>query len=183
MNPPEPRHVVLVGLMGSGKSSVGRPLAARLGRPFVDNDAQVLAREGRMVDAIERSGGTEAVHAAEARALLAALDRTEPSVIAAAASTIESEPCRRKLRSVARVVWLHADPAELASRLRRPGHRPALGAQPSEVVAGQAATRDRLYRAAADVVVDTEDRRPGEIAAELAGRVGGSGGGMRTEDG
>ncbi len=154
--------------MGSGKSSVGRPLAARLGRPFVDNDAQVLAREGRRVDEIERTGGPDAVHTAEAAALLAALERSEPSVIAAAASTIESEECRRAMAGAALVVWLHADPAELAVRLRHPGHRPELGAPPGEIVGLQARIRDPLYREAADLVVETGGRRPEEIATRLA---------------
>src|SRR5262249_45956694 len=85
----EGRHVVLVGLMGSGKSTVGHALARRLGRPFVDNDEALEARSGRSARAIADADGADALHRLEAQALVDALARPEPAVVAMAASVVE----------------------------------------------------------------------------------------------
>src|SRR5689334_14413518 len=69
----EARHVVLMGLMGSGKSTVGRPLAARLDRPFVDNDDRLAARTGQTAREVAAAEGADALHAREAAVLVDAL--------------------------------------------------------------------------------------------------------------
>src|SRR4029078_8422990 len=92
------RHVGLVGAMGSGKTTIGMPLAAALHRPLVDNDAQRLARAGATAAEAAARDGVDAMHAAEADALRAALDAPEPSVIAAAASTIAASAARTATR-------------------------------------------------------------------------------------
>src|SRR3954462_2103590 len=69
-----PARILLVGMMGSGKTSVGRAVAARLGWPLLDNDAQILAATGRPSPAIFREGGEDALHAAERQAFTAAVD-------------------------------------------------------------------------------------------------------------
>ena len=78
------RHVVLVGLMGSGKTTVGRLVASSLGWPMRDSDTEIEAREGRTVRELDESVGTVAMHALEAEALLASLASPVPSVILAA---------------------------------------------------------------------------------------------------
>ena len=84
------KHVVLVGMMGAGKSSVGRRVAARLVWPFSDSDAVVEARYGRTVAAIWRDDGEEAFRVMETDALREALEDPTPSVIAAAGVVAET---------------------------------------------------------------------------------------------
>jgi shikimate kinase len=88
-----PRHVVVVGLMGSGKTVVGRRLAASLGRPWRDSDREIEAATGLTVRQLRDRDGVDAMHALEARHLLEAR-AAEPSVINAAASTIDVPGCR-----------------------------------------------------------------------------------------
>ncbi len=156
----ERRHVVLVGMMGSGKTSVGRLVAQRLGRPFLDSDAQVEARTGRTVREIfETEGlGEAAFRALEAEALAEALARPEPSVIAAAGGVVLDPSNRARLRALATVVWLRAHPAVLAARVTTGEHRPLLGDDPLEVLERMDDERRRLYQEVADgrqVDVDT----------------------------
>jgi shikimate kinase len=120
------RHVVLVGLMGTGKTSVGRRVAQCLGRPFLDSDAQVEARTGRTVREIFESDGEAVFRELEARALADALGRSDLSVIAAAGGVVLDPANRERLRTLATAVWLRADPALLACRITSGDHRPLL---------------------------------------------------------
>jgi shikimate kinase len=163
--PPPARHVVLVGAMGSGKSTVGVPLAAALDRPFVDNDAQLLERTGATAADIAARQGFDALHHAEAEGLLAALDAPGASVIAAAASTITDPAVRAALGRGAFVVWLRASPATLAARLPQSPNRPFAAEDPVGVVARQARERDPLFEAIADLVVDSDRSTPDAVIA------------------
>jgi shikimate kinase len=172
------RHVVLVGAMGSGKSTVGFPLASALARPFVDNDAQLLERTGSTAAAIEAQNGIDALHDAEARALLAALESPIPAVIAAAASTIDVAEVREALEHSAFVVWLRAAPAVLAARMPQSTIRPFASEDPARLVARQAAERDALYADVADMAAASDRSTPAavveEIMANLPGDVAGN---------
>lgn len=156
------RHVVLVGSMGVGKSTVGRLVADELGRPLLDSDA-LLAAEGEDAAGIARTQGVAALHRRECDELLAALARPEPAVIAAAASVVDAPDCRRALR-VPFVAWLRGPPALLAARGAGAPHRRALGAEQSAGLAALQRRRAPLYRAAADIVVDVEGLTPDEVA-------------------
>ena len=150
------RQVVLIGLMASGKTTVGRGLAARLGCAFVDNDAALEARTGRTARAIAEADGAGALHAREAEALLAALDRPQRAVVAAAAGAV-TEPAVVAALAHHDVVYLRADPAVLAERIAREpddGHRPFVAGDALGVLREQFAERDRPYREIASVVVD-----------------------------
>lgn len=146
------RHVVLVGMMGSGKTSVGRRVAERLRRPFLDSDAQVEARTGRTVREIfETDGmGELAFRALEAEALAEALARLAPSVISAAGGVVLDPTNRARLRESAMVVWLHADPAVLATRVTTADHRPLLGTDPLAVLTRMFDARQALYEEVAE---------------------------------
>ena len=129
MSTPEPRHCVLVGLMGAGKSTVGSALAARLGWSFLDSDIEIQAATGRTVRELRDDIGVDAMHALEAEQLLRALASPEPAVIGAAASVVDVPACLDALRDpTVIVVWLQADPAVLAERFESADdHRPAYG--------------------------------------------------------
>ena len=149
------RHVVLMGLMGSGKTSIGAPLAERLGRPFLDNDVALQRRAGRTAREIAATDGTDALHDEEAAAVLDALATLEPAVIGAAASTIESPKVRDALREHF-VVWLDTDLDVLAHKLARKEHRPEVTGSPREFLERQRDRRGPLLRDVASLVIGSD---------------------------
>ena len=154
--------------MGSGKTTVGKIVAERLGRPFLDSDEIIEAREGRTVREIWLSEGEPAFRVLETAALADALDDETPSVIAAAGGVVLSDANRAALDAAdALVVWLHADPELLVTRATRGDHRPLLDEDPAAALRGMAEARESLYRDVADVVVDVGLRKPREIADEI----------------
>lgn len=165
-------HVILVGLMGSGKTTVGRLLAERLGRPFLDSDLEIEARTGRTVREIFESDGEDAFRKLEAEVLAEELADASPAVVAAAGGTVLAEENRRLLQASGTVIWLRAEPAVLVERATTGVHRPLLDRDPAGVLADMAAQRERLYEEVADVVVDTTGRTPESVADEIEGVLG-----------
>ncbi|HVW33456.1 MAG TPA: shikimate kinase, partial [Acidimicrobiia bacterium] len=127
------RHVVLVGLMGAGKTTVGRALAGLLGRPLVDNDAQIVSATGATVADISAAAGVAEMRRLESAALTAALASPEPAVITAAAGTVLDADVRHRLAAPF-VVWLRARPATVAGRVGHDPARPLLGDDPLPVL-------------------------------------------------
>jgi shikimate kinase len=164
------RHIVIVGLMGAGKSTVGQAVAERLGWAFRDSDTDIEEATGRTVRELGVEVGVPAMHELEARELLTALDDPNPEVIAAAASTIDVEACRRRLAEPdVLVIWLRADPATLAERFGSSTHRPSYGPDTTEFLAEQAARRYPHYMALDPAVIDVDRLGPREaIDAALA---------------
>jgi shikimate kinase len=167
------QHIVLVGLMGSGKTTVGTLVAGRLGWPLRDSDADIAAREGCTVREIRDALGTRAIHDLETAHLRDALADPEPSVVCAAASTIEDPGCRDALQAPsALVIWLTVTPATGAARFDNQVHRPRYGADPETFLERQAADRGRLFRSVSAAELATDLRSPAELAdlvLELAG--------------
>ena len=162
-----PVRVVLVGMMGSGKTTVGRELARRTGWPLLDNDALVRERTGREPATIDAEDGEDALHAAEIDALRAALQRPGPAVIAAAGAVVDDESARRDLEDAdVHVVWLRGRPETLRRRIGM-GRGRRDDAQDLAWLAARAAEREPRYHAVADQVIDVENRRPRAIATEI----------------
>jgi shikimate kinase len=158
-------HIVLVGLMGSGKSTVARILGSRLKRPVLDSDAMIEARTGRTVREIFAADGEPAFRALETEVLLEALAETKPVIIAAAGGVVLSAENRAALKQAnARVVWLSADPASLVERVRSGMHRPALDGDPAGTLQAMHETREPLYREVADLVITVDGRSPSDVA-------------------
>jgi shikimate kinase len=158
-------HLVLVGMMGVGKSTVGRMVSAELGRPLFDSDEMIEARTGRTVREIWSTDGEASFRALETDTLLEALNEPEPSVIAAAGGVVLSERNRVALRDAdARVVWLSAEVDVLLERVRSGGHRPLLDDDPEGALRRLCEVREPLYREVADAVVSVDHRTAGEVA-------------------
>jgi shikimate kinase len=161
-------HVVLVGMMGSGKTCVGRQLASRLGVGFVDSDEQIERGDGRTVREIFEADGEAAFRRLEAEALAAAVGSTERAVIAAAGGVVLDAGNRELLRRAGTVVWLRASAEVLAARVREGDHRPLLGDDALGVLRRLDAERAPLYDEVANAVVDVGDLSPAEAATRIA---------------
>jgi shikimate kinase len=169
-NPWDDRHVVLVGLMGAGKSTVGRLLAQRLDRRLSDSDQRIEALTGRTVKVILATDGVDALRRHEAAALFDVLTNDEPLVVAAAGGVVLAEQNRRRLMAAhVHVVWLDGDPEILATRTPGLQHRPWLDDDAAGTLQRMYQTRRPLYREVADTVVRVDGLTPDEIADRIVG--------------
>jgi shikimate kinase len=153
---PPKKTIALVGLSGVGKSSVGRRLAAALGLPFRDADAEVEAAAGRPISEIFQNYGEEAFRDGERR-VIARLLCEPPHVLATGGGAFMSPQTRQLIKERAISVWLKADVEVLARRVGRKENRPLLaGKDPLEALMAQARDRYPTY-AEADIAVETGD--------------------------
>ena len=148
---PSRRNLVLIGMPGSGKSTVGVLLAKRLALDFVDTDVLIQAAERRPLQAIVDAEGPLALRRVEERTLLA-LD-VEGHVIATGGSAVYSRPAMEHLRTGGTIVFLDVDLPTLEARVGDFGSR-GLAKRPDQSLADLFEERRPLYLAAADVVVD-----------------------------
>jgi shikimate kinase len=165
---PPMESIVLVGLMGTGKSTVGRPLAARLGRDYWDSD-EALRADGTGADRIAAGTGATGLHTREAANLVAALAGGH-GVIGAAAAVVLDPAALGALRG-AFVVWLRASVPLLVDRLLAdPSDRPFLAggrAGITTLLEEQSRVRSPLYAGVADLTVDVDGKSPAAIVGEV----------------
>ncbi len=158
------QHLVLIGLTGSGKTTIGRLAAERLGRPFLDTDAMIEQRTGRTVRSIFAEDGEVSFRDLESSVLADAVASDEPAVIAAAGGAVVRESNRTILRSAkARVVWLCGGPSVVSDRVRGGAHRPLLDSNPDAMLQKMWSERESLYREVADAIVGIEGRSVHEV--------------------
>ena len=164
-----PRSLVLVGLMGVGKTAVGRILARRLGRELVDTDAAVVSGAGLEIPALFADEGEAGFRRREAVAVATVMSR-KALVVATGGGAVLLPENRAALRR-GLVVWLQATPAELLRRAgaQRAGRtRPLLrGSDPLGRLEGLLRERTPLYAAVAHLYLDTSGRTPTQVAAAL----------------
>ena len=157
---PRPGHVVFVGMMGSGKTTVGRRVARRLGREFVDTDEAVVSGSERSIADWFAAGDEVGFRDAEERVLAEALRQTEPLVVSTGGGVVLREASRARLRERGNtVVWLRASPAFLASRIAQKAkweERPLLADDPVASLERLDAERRGLYAEVADLIIDIE---------------------------
>jgi shikimate kinase len=159
------KHLVLVGMMGAGKSSVGRVLARKLDRPLLDSDELIEHRTGRTVREIWSTDGEAAFRELETEALVDALGDDEPSIVAAAGGVVLSEANRTALAaSDAHVVWLLANVEILIDRVKNGAHRPLLDDDPEGMLRTMYADRESLYHEVADAIVSVDHRTVQDVA-------------------
>ncbi|WP_164158051.1 shikimate kinase [Sandarakinorhabdus rubra] len=139
------KPVTLVGLMGAGKSSIGKRLAARLGLPFVDADDEIETAAGMTIAEMFERFGEAHFRDGERRVIARLIDGT-PKVIATGGGAFMADDTRALILARTLAVWLDADVATLVERVKKRGHRPLLkGRDPGEVLAQLAAVRNPVY--------------------------------------
>jgi shikimate kinase len=164
-------RIVLIGMMGSGKSTVGRMLAARCGWRYIDNDEDVRRLTDREPTQVISCGGEEELHAAEASAFLRALDGPAPVVIAAAAAVVLDIACAEALRRQGLVVYLRARPETLRRRIGSGAGR-RRDATDVGWLEARDRERDEVYRTLATTTVDVDAIAPAQVVERIVERSG-----------
>ena len=149
------QRLALVGLPGSGKSSVGRQLARRLGLPFTDSDHVIEQRIGCSIRSFFEREGEDAFRDIE-QTVIEDLMQSQPGVIATGGGSVLRPVNRERLRAGAKVIYLRSTPEEVYRRVRHDSNRPLLQVDdPMQRLRALHAERDPLYRDTADFVVET----------------------------
>jgi shikimate kinase len=150
------RLIVLVGMMGAGKSTIGRRLAARLNLAFVDADTEIEAAAGMTIPEIFELHGEPHFRDGEARVIARLLD-SGPAVLATGGGSFMREETRRRIAEKAVSVWLKADPDIIMRRVKRRADRPLLQtADPAATVNRLLREREPVYQHA-DITIASRD--------------------------
>jgi shikimate kinase len=151
------RALVLVGMMGSGKSSVGRRLASRLGLTFVDADVEIETAAGMSIPEIFAQRGEAEFRDGERR-VIARILATQPAlVLATGGGAFMNAETRRRVKDLAVSIWLKAEPDVLMRRVRKRSNRPLLQtADPEATLRSMLAQREPIY-ALADIIIQSRD--------------------------
>ena len=150
------RSVVLVGMMGAGKSTIGRRLAMRLRLPFVDADNEIEAAAGMSIPDIFEVHGEPHFRDGEARVIARLLDNG-PILLATGGGAFMREDTRNRIRDKAISMWLKADADVILRRVKRRADRPLLqNADPAAVIARLIAARHPFYEQT-DILIDSRD--------------------------
>lgn len=163
--------VVLVGLPGAGKSTTGRRLAKILAVPFGDSDSLIEERERVTIRELFANFGEDRFRAIEAEAIAAALESFD-GVLSLGGGALTSAATRAALAaSDVPVVYLRATLDQLSQRVGDGRTRPLLTGNPDARLATLAAERSPTYDELATIIVDTDGRSPGQVAATVAARL------------
>ena len=163
--------ICLVGMPGSGKSTVGRVVADRLDAQFVDLDAAISVAAGRSIPEIFAHEGEAGFRDRERDALAVLVDRGAPVVVATGGGIVTTEEARALLGRTT-CVWLTAESATLMERLAdEASTRPLLADDPAGSILRLSTAREPLYRSVARHVVDTDGHGPEEIADAICRQV------------
>ncbi len=159
-------HVFIIGMMGCGKTTVGRIVAERLGWRHLDSDEQVARDTGQTIPEIFAGRGEAAFRAAEARALAVAAVTDTPTVVSVAGGAV-LDPGNRQVLRRGVVVWLRARVETLAKRVGDGDGRPLLGDDPASAIRRLYAQRRPVYEELAQVVVDVDRLEPATVAERV----------------
>jgi shikimate kinase len=159
-------HLILVGLPGVGKSTIGRAAARQLGRPFLDFDQEIERRSGMSIREIFRLKGEDHFRAQEFE-LTKELSATGGMVLSPGGGWITQEGSVELLRSAGRIIYLRASPDAVAKRLRRVETRPLLAGRDLVVALRELYAKRRALYETADMVLDTERLARQQLVAKL----------------
>ena len=164
---PNPGNIFLVGLMGAGKTSVGRMLARRMHKEFLDADAEVEKITGVKIPVIFEIEGESGFRAREEK-MIDQLTAMSGIVLATGGGAVISPANRLLLKNRGRVIYLRAAPEDLWRRTRRDRNRPLLQtADPLGKLRSLHEQRDPLYREVADLIVDTGSQSVAHLTSQI----------------
>jgi shikimate kinase len=158
------RSIVLIGMMGAGKSSIGRRLAGRLGIPFIDADAEIESAAGMTIPEIFEKHGEPYFRAGEARVIARLLDNG-PQVLATGGGSVMDPQTRALIGQKGISIWLKADIDVLLKRTKRRNDRPLV-----EKIKDLLPVREPIY-AQADIVIQSRDEPHDTIIDEIMGEL------------
>ena len=158
------RSIVLVGMMGAGKSSIGRRLAGRLGIPFIDADTEIVSAAGMTIPEIFEKHGEPYFRAGEARVIARLLDNG-PQVLATGGGSLMDPQTRALIGQKGISIWLKADVDVLLKRTKRRNDRPLV-----EKIKDLLPVREPIY-AQADIIIQSRDEPHDTIIDEIMGEL------------
>jgi shikimate kinase len=165
-------NLFIVGMMGAGKSAVGRVLAARLGREFIDADHEIQARTGVSIATIFEVEGEAGFRRREEQVIDELSQREDGIVLATGGGAVMSAVTRARLKERGFTIYLHAKAHDLWLRTRHDRDRPLLAcADPKQRLEELLVVRDPQYREVADLVVETGRPSVGRLVDSLARRL------------
>ncbi len=160
-------NIYLVGLMGAGKTTIGRALARRLGKTFIDSDHEIESRTGVTIPVVFELEGEAGFRQREAQ-IIAELCRSEQTVLATGGGAVLDPATRARLSERGFVIYLRANPVDLWMRTRDDRSRPLLQtADPLARLQALYQARDPLYSEVADLIVDSGKQRSNALVARL----------------
>jgi shikimate kinase len=160
-------RILLVGMMGAGKTTVGNALSALIGWPYFDNDELLVRAVGKATRRVQEEDGERALRRAESAALDVALSDGGPLIAGVAGGIVLDPLDLQRLRSGGLVVWLRAELSTLARRVAGTD-RPWLGADPLRALQALYAGREDLYASVASVILDVDTLPPDLLALSIA---------------
>ncbi len=162
-----PSRILLVGMMGVGKTTVGGMVARRLGWTYLDSDAEIVRSTGMTVPEIFAGRGEKAFRAEESRVLAAATTSEFPVVISVAGGAVREPQNRKLVKQAGLVVWLRATVDTMAARVGSGDGRPLLDDGPKEALRLLYPERRATYQQVADVVIDVDTITPVEVTDRI----------------
>jgi shikimate kinase len=159
--------VLLIGMMGAGKTTTGRLLADRRGWPYLDSDDEIERLTGRTVPQIWKEDGEPAFRREETRVLHDACHRPGPAVVSVAGGAVLDSENRAVIRRCGLSVWLRADVSTLALRVGTGAGRPLLEGGPAAALARLSEQRAPLYAELADLVFDVDRMAPPQVVDRI----------------
>ncbi len=166
------RAIVLVGMMGSGKSSVGRRLATRLGLPFVDADTEIETAAHMTIPEIFAQRGEAEFREGERRVISRVLTTRAPLVLATGGGAFMNAETRARVKELGISVWLKAEPDVLMRRVRKRSNRPLLQTtDPEATLRRMLAEREPVY-ALADITIQSSDEPHELVVGETIAALG-----------
>jgi len=161
-------NIVLIGMRGSGKTTIGKLLAKRLGKQFIEMDELIVQRLGQTIPEIVNRYGWQKFRDAEAE-ITREVSRLDNVVNATGGGVVTREENIRELKKKGKLVWLKANTDTLLRRIGNDQSRPSLtGKSQREDMEAVLAERSPIYQRVADFIVDTEGKMPEEVAEAIA---------------
>lgn len=161
------RNIILIGFMGTGKSTIGRNLSQTFGYPLIDTDQMIVEQQGRTIPEIFEEDGEPAFRALETK-LLHSLYKHSGHIISTGGGIIGSEENRRLLQKLGYVVWLRASPGEILNRTSRNSNRPLLNNDdPEGTIRRLLEIRNPLYQETAHLSIETDQLNFDEVTTGI----------------